>query len=178
VFHKTAQQIVEKYDGKVAWVYRHFPLEQLHPKAKKEAEAMECVASLSNEETFWKYADMIYEKTGANNKLDIGVYNTPSPTPRDPQTGKPYYAEKKPRSTTDAGQLSDFAVALGVDKVQFEQCMQESRFAERVQRDLDDVIKAGGTGTPTSYIVVKGKQFKIEGAQPLEAVVKIIDEAL
>ncbi len=177
VFHATAHQIVKDYEGKVAWVYRHYPIPQLHPKAAKEAEATECVASLSNEETFWKYLDSVYSSTGSNNKLDIGVYNTPTPTPTGPD-GKPYYAEKKPRTTTDAGQLTSLAVALGIDKAQFEQCMKDSTQAARVARDVEDINKAGGSGTPTSYVIVKGKQYKVEGAQPLETVKKIIDEAL
>ena len=42
-FHITMQQIMEDFgkDGRVAWVYRHFPLTQLHPKAQVEAEATE-----------------------------------------------------------------------------------------------------------------------------------------
>ncbi|KKQ77558.1 MAG: Sodium/proton antiporter, partial [Parcubacteria group bacterium GW2011_GWA1_38_7] len=37
-FHSTMQEVMNEYgkDGKVAWVYRHFPLDQLHSKARKE----------------------------------------------------------------------------------------------------------------------------------------------
>ena len=43
-FHETMKQVMDEYgkDGKVAWVYRHFPLDQLHSKARKEAVALEC----------------------------------------------------------------------------------------------------------------------------------------
>jgi predicted DsbA family dithiol-disulfide isomerase len=109
--------------------------------------------------------------------LDIGVYNTPSPTPRGPD-GKPYYTEKKPRTATDAGQLTTLAVALGIDKVQFEQCMKDGTQAARVARDVESGAAVGISGTPSSFVVVKGKQYKVEGAQPLEVVKKVIDEAL
>lgn len=69
-FHSTAQQVVDTYDGQVAWVYRHFPLVQLHSKAPKEAEATECVAELGGEDKFWSYIDKIFEVTPANNGLD------------------------------------------------------------------------------------------------------------
>lgn len=71
-FHTTMNQIVDEYgkDGKVAWVYRHFPLDQLHPKARKEAEATECAYELGGNEGFWKFTNRIYEITPANNKLD------------------------------------------------------------------------------------------------------------
>ena len=57
-FHGTMNNIVSKYSGDdVAWVYRHFPLEQLHPQAKAVAVASECVAKLGGNEAFWTFAD-------------------------------------------------------------------------------------------------------------------------
>lgn len=63
------QKIFDEYDGKVALVYRHFPL-PVHPKSKKEAEALECANELGGNDTFWKYADRIYQITPSGNKLD------------------------------------------------------------------------------------------------------------
>jgi len=60
-FHKTMKEVVQNYDGKVAWVYRHFPIAQLHSKASKEAEATECAAELGGNQAFWKYLDKIFE---------------------------------------------------------------------------------------------------------------------
>lgn len=70
-FHPTAQQVVKDYNGQVAWVYRHFPLDQLHSKADKEAEAVECANELGRENAFWALTDKIYEVTPANNGLDL-----------------------------------------------------------------------------------------------------------
>lgn len=70
-FHPTAQQAVDEYKGQVAWVYRHFPLDQLHPKADKEAEAVECANELGGQDAFWKLTDKIYEVTPSNNGLDL-----------------------------------------------------------------------------------------------------------
>jgi len=70
-FHPTAQQVVDEYQGKVAWVYRHFPLDQLHPKADKEAEAVECANELAGSDGFWKLTDKIYEVTPSNNGLNL-----------------------------------------------------------------------------------------------------------
>lgn len=60
-FHPTAQQVLAEYGDKIAWVYRHFPLDQLHPKARPAAEASECVASLAGNEAFWDFTDKIFE---------------------------------------------------------------------------------------------------------------------
>jgi protein-disulfide isomerase len=71
-FHSTLKKIMAEYgdSGQVAWVYRHFPLDQLHPKARHEAVAMECANELGGNDKFWQYADRIYEITPANNGLD------------------------------------------------------------------------------------------------------------
>jgi len=69
-FHTTMQQVVKDNNGQVAWVYRHFPLDQLHSKARKEAEATECAAELGGNEKFWAYLNRLMEVTPANNGLD------------------------------------------------------------------------------------------------------------
>ncbi len=71
-FHNTMKQVMGAYgeSGDVAWVYRHFPLISLHPKAPREAEALECAAELGGNDGFWKYTDRIYEVTPSNNGLD------------------------------------------------------------------------------------------------------------
>ena len=71
-FHTTMQQVMKEHgaDGKVAWVYRHFPLDQLHSKARKESVALECAGEQGGNDAFWKYTDRLYEVTPANNGLD------------------------------------------------------------------------------------------------------------
>ena len=52
------------------WVYRNFPLDQLHPKARNESVAIECAGDLGGNDKFWSYADRLYEVTPSNNGLD------------------------------------------------------------------------------------------------------------
>jgi len=72
-FHETMHQVIDEYgkDGKVAWVYRHFPLAQLHSKAQKEAEATECAFDQGGNTAFWEYTDRLYEITPSNNGLNL-----------------------------------------------------------------------------------------------------------
>lgn len=70
-FHPTAKQVVDAYKGQVAWVYRHFPLDQIHSKADKEAEAVECAKDQGGDDAFWKLTDKIFEVTPANNGLNL-----------------------------------------------------------------------------------------------------------
>ena len=71
-FHKTMQTLMQEYgkDGKLAWVYRHFPIAELHSKAPKEAEALECAGELGGNSKFWEYTDKLYEETPSNNNLE------------------------------------------------------------------------------------------------------------
>jgi protein-disulfide isomerase len=72
-FHTTMHQIMDYYgtSGKVAWVYRPFPLGQIHSKAPKEAEAAECAADQGGDTAFFKYIDQVYSVTPSENNLDL-----------------------------------------------------------------------------------------------------------
>lgn len=72
-FHSEMHTIVADYAGQVAWVYRHFPLHTIHPKAIPEAEATECAAELGGNSAFWAYLDRIFEITPSNNRLDLAL---------------------------------------------------------------------------------------------------------
>lgn len=73
MFHSTMLNIMQEYgkEGQVAWVYRHFPIAEIHPKAPKEAEALECAASLGGNGKFWEYTNRLYEVTPSNNNLEL-----------------------------------------------------------------------------------------------------------
>lgn len=55
--HQTLKQIVADYP-QVKWVYKHFPLDSIHPYARKAAEATECAGEQDN---FWGYIDHLFE---------------------------------------------------------------------------------------------------------------------
>lgn len=150
-FHNTMQQVMDEYGkgGKVAWVYRHFPLDQLHPvKARTEAVASECAAELGGNEAFWKYADRFFELTPSNNQTDIDTV------------------------------LPQIAREIGLDEAKFKACLTSGKYDEHIQSDLDDATATGGRGTPWSIVVGKnGKQYELSGAQPVEAIKQIINLA-
>lgn len=72
-FQTTMHQVMDHYglSGKVAWVYRPFPLGQLHSKAPQEAAAAECAADQGGDAAFYKYIDKLYEVTPSENNLDL-----------------------------------------------------------------------------------------------------------
>lgn len=75
-FHATMRQIFAEYSDRVAWVYRHFPIQNIHPKAVREAVASECVAELGNEDKFWSFLDKFYDVTPSNNETDLSILPT------------------------------------------------------------------------------------------------------
>ena len=153
-FHASMRQTMEDYekDGKVAWVYRHFPLDQIHSKARKEAQATECAAELGGNKAFWAYADRLFEITPSNNRLDLALL---------------------PKIAQETGlDRAKFETCLAGDE-------RGGKFATHIEANLQDATASGASGTPYSLVIgPKGRIFPINGAQPYEAVKAIIDAAL
>lgn len=61
--HPSFQKLMTEYDGKIKWIYRHFPLEQIHPSAQKAAEASECAAEAGGDAKFWDFVDTAFTET-------------------------------------------------------------------------------------------------------------------
>jgi len=56
-YHDTMLQVMKSYPKDVRWVFRHFPLDSIHPMARKAAEATECAGEQGK---FWEYTDKLY----------------------------------------------------------------------------------------------------------------------
>lgn len=137
-FQTTMHQVIDTYGktGKVAWVYRHFPIDGLHPKARKESEATECAAELGGNDVFWKYLDNLYKKTPSNNDLDPSL-------------------------------LPQIAEESGLDRTKFETCLASGKYADKIEKSVQDATTAGGQGTPYTVIITKYEKIPIsEGAIP------------
>ena len=72
-FDETLRQIIadKGASGKVALVYRHFPLTELHPNALSHARAAECIAQTAGNAAFWKFANTLF-KNQPLNRLQYG----------------------------------------------------------------------------------------------------------
>lgn len=149
-FHPTMQQVMDEYgkSGKVAWVYRHFPLDSLHSKARKEAEATECAAELGGNDKFWAYLDRLMEVTPANNGLD------PAELPKIAK----YVGldENKFNECLSSGKYAQ-------------------KIEEHVQ---NAVATGGNGTPWSIVVSKKGKKYPLSGAQPYTSVKQLIDLAL
>ena len=70
--------------------------------------------------------------------------------------------------------LKQKATEIGLDAEKFNQCLDSSKYAAEVQKDVDEGARYGVTGTPAFFI--NGRM--LGGAQPVEAFMQVIDEEL
>lgn len=63
--HPNLKKVIDEFRGQVKWVYRHFPLDSIHPQARPAAIASECVAKLAGNDAFWKFIDGIFANQAA-----------------------------------------------------------------------------------------------------------------
>ena len=149
-FHTTMKQVMDEYgkDNKVVWIYRHFPIDSRHPKARKEAEATECANELGGNYKFWEYVDRIYEVTPSNNGLDPA---------------------ELPKIAEYVGlNVKNFNSCLNSGK--YAQYIEED-----LQNAIS--TRGNGTPW-TIVIAKDGKKYPINGAQPYDIVKQTIDFAL
>lgn len=149
-FHTTLKRVMAEYgsSGKVAWVYRHFPIDSLHAKARKEAEATECANELGGTEKFWQYIDLLYATTNSNDSLDPAQL---------PIMAKTVGLDVKAFNT---------CLSSGKYKNKVEADYQ------------DAVRAGGKGTPNSIFITKDGMKTPVEGAQPYENVKNVIDALL
>ena len=57
----TLTSLLQKYPGKVRLIYKHLPLDGLHPQARRVSEAAWCAAK---QDKFWGFHDAVYADSG------------------------------------------------------------------------------------------------------------------
>ncbi len=72
-FHETMTRIMDEYGvgGKVAWVYRQFPIAQLHPNSERISQTALCVGELAGNDAFWKFSDLVFQERNLNEPTNI-----------------------------------------------------------------------------------------------------------
>jgi len=118
-------------------VFRQFPLD-IHPKARKAAEAALCAGA---QDKFWPMHDAMF---GDQKNLAVD------------------------------GLKSIAAGVADLDAAAFDDCLDSGRFADTVDKDMKDGVRAGVSSTPAFFI--NGRY--LSGAQPFENFAEIIDDEL
>lgn len=157
-FHETLKQLIanEGADGEVAWVFRQFPLTEIHPNALSHAKAAECAAQVAGNDAFWKFSDALF----AAQPADPANYGTLAKT---------------------AGISGDPSRQGGAEADAFATCYaaNEETLTARIMADRQNALDTGARGTPYSIIITVGKPpVVMDGAYAYDAAKQLIDEAL
>lgn len=152
--HPAMTQIQSEYKDKVSFVYRYFPLTQIHPNAFAEAQAIECVGKQLGAVKRREYIDQMFQYKITNNSMTL------------PKNGK-----------------EDLAKNFGVNMTTFNSCVAGEESKAIVTQSIQDGVTAGVTGTPATFILKRdGDKYEvfalIEGAREYEYFKAALDAAL
>jgi len=133
----TLKRLRAAYGDKIRFVWKDFPLTQIHPQAFKAGEAAHCAGDQGK---YWELHDVLFNK----------------------------------QSELQLDDLKRHALTLGLNTDTFNQCLDSSKYAERVRDGVAEGGQVGVNSTPTVFI--NGRRFS--GAQPYEVFAAAIDEEL
>jgi len=68
---QTLPLILDTYGDRVRYVFRDFPIEQLHPQAVQAAQAAQCAFEQGK---FWEYHDLLFQNQGALDAKSLKEY--------------------------------------------------------------------------------------------------------
>jgi len=175
MFNTTMDTVMNTYgkDGKVAWVYRHFPLDAIHSKTRKEAEATECANELGGNSAFWNYLGLIYTNTPSNNGLDPAKLPTFAKTAGlDVTKFNACLASGKYANVVQADYLS--GIKLGVQGTPFSAIVLKKALTEDQANTIANFVVQNQL---SGYMTISNdkKEVDLNGALPLEAVEEVLN---
>ena len=69
--HPVLKELQERVGEQVRFIFRHFPLDSVHPRARRAAQAAEAASSQGR---FWEMHDLLYERQGELGEVDLMRY--------------------------------------------------------------------------------------------------------
>jgi protein-disulfide isomerase len=180
MFQTTMQTVMNTYgkDGKVAWVYRYFPLDQLHSKSRNEAQAVECSSELGGSTAFWKYLDEVYSTTTSNDTLDpaklpiIAKYAGLDVTKFNTCLASGKYAN------LIQADLEDGAKA-GAQGTPYNVMILKNAVSDDVKSKINDYVSQNRiydqSGNPLIFVSTNKKEVVLGGAMPIEVMKAVLD---
>lgn len=143
----TIQKVLKDYGDKILFVYKNLPLD-IHPQAENAALAASC----ANEQgKFEDYSNKLFESQN-----DWGKSQG---TPASPAGGQKF---------------KTYAVQLGLNAAEFNKCLDDKKYQDKINKDKEEAKNFGISGTPAIFI---NDQFK-GGVVSYDDIKKIIEEEL
>lgn len=154
-FNDTYGKLVEEYVSQenVALVFRDLPLSIHEPGASREANAAECVRDQLDDEAYFEMHNYIFN-------------NTPGNGPGIP-----------------VEDLASYGAELGANKEELTSCIEEQKFQDEIDADMQAANSVGITGTPGFVVGTLDENGDvtgdiITGAQPYANFQSTIDKYL
>ncbi|NOZ82663.1 MAG: thioredoxin domain-containing protein, partial [Euryarchaeota archaeon] len=72
-WNETLRALLERYEGKIRYVYRDLPIEAIHPYALKAAEAANCAGEQGK---YFEYHDVLFERQQEWSKAGVEKFYT------------------------------------------------------------------------------------------------------
>ena len=120
--HPIVTAVRKKMGKQLRFVFRNFPLTEMHPDALHAAEAAESVAAQAGASAFWKMHDAIYEH------------------------------QQDSEDALDDTHLARYAGQVGADPVRVMADLDNGAFEEKVRADFMSGVRSGVNGTPTFFV--------------------------
>lgn len=150
MFHPTVQKLMDSYQGKVNWVYRHYPLPSHDPAATLLAVASECAAEQGGNDAFWKFGDALFSPSTQHTAND------------------------------DAEWAASLAAQIGLDKAKMASCIKDDKPLAKVQASYAEGTSFGVNGTPGNFLLDNktGKVQFVPGALSYDRLKTLVDNML
>lgn len=120
--HPIVTAVRKQLESQLRFVFRNFPLTEIHPEALHAAEAAESVAASKGDAAYWAMHDLIFEHLQDSD------------------------------DALDDAHLVQYAAAAGADPKRVQRDLDDATFEERVRTDFMSGVRSGVNGTPTFFI--------------------------
>jgi protein-disulfide isomerase len=120
--HPIVQQLQQRLGDRLRFVFRNFPLTEIHSHALHAAVAAESVGAQLGNDGYWRMHDMIYE-----------------------------HQQVSPTALSDQ-RLAEYGAAVGADAAQIARDLETEAYVDRIQADFAGGVRSGVNGTPTFYV--------------------------
>src|SRR5213083_2719981 len=149
--HQTLfPQLLKEYGDRVTFIYKDYPLSQIHPWAIHAAVDANCLASQNND-AYWDFADYIHNNQGQVNS----------------EKGAEAQFSALDRMTLQQGQKRN------LDLPKLQSCIKAQQ-QDTVKASIKEAESLGVEATPTMF--VNGE--KVDGALPVNELRAVLDRAL
>lgn len=149
--HKTLfPELLKEYGDRVVFIYKDFPLAEIHPWATHAAVDANCLASQSSD-AYWDYADYMHA-----NQAEVNSEKTPGDR-----------MAALDRLALQQGQKHN------LDAAKLQSCIKAQK-DEAVKASIHEGDQLGVSATPTMF--VNGQ--KVDGAVPIGELRQVFDHAL